>query len=328
MKSICYLVPYFGRLPQSCQMWLLSCEGNPSIDWILMTDDRTPYQYPTNVRVFYCSFDEMVERISNYFDFPVAINKPWKLCDFRPAYGEIFQDELKEYDFWGHCDMDMIWGDIRQFITEDVLNKYEKIGFQGHSTLYKNTPNVNSRYKKIFNGFNNYREVFGSNKGYCFDENGICDIYNAMKIPYYDVVNFAHLVIWTNSFFLGHLPKEENFKNRRQIFIWRDGKLKRLYLEDGSIREEEFMYLHTFMRPITYKIDEYKMKFTYAVYPDIVKRISPDIINYNFINSKGKCSALRYYLKLAYRNRKKLTVKKVWVNFKNKIRMNSEGRYK
>ena len=34
------------------------------------------------------------------------------------------------YDFWGHCDMDLIWGDIRNFITEDVLSKYDKIIIQ------------------------------------------------------------------------------------------------------------------------------------------------------------------------------------------------------
>ena len=43
MKSIAYLVPYFGKLPVGFKMWLLSCAANETIDWILLTDDRTEY---------------------------------------------------------------------------------------------------------------------------------------------------------------------------------------------------------------------------------------------------------------------------------------------
>lgn len=43
MKSIAYLVPYFGKLPAGFKMWLLSCAANETIDWILLTDDRTEY---------------------------------------------------------------------------------------------------------------------------------------------------------------------------------------------------------------------------------------------------------------------------------------------
>ena len=48
MKSIAYLVPYFGKLPAGFKMWLLSCAANETIDWILLTDDRTEYNYPNN----------------------------------------------------------------------------------------------------------------------------------------------------------------------------------------------------------------------------------------------------------------------------------------
>ncbi len=42
-----------------------------------------------------------------------------------------------------------MWGNIRTFYSENNLNKYERLGFLGHSTLYKNTPEVNARYKRI-----------------------------------------------------------------------------------------------------------------------------------------------------------------------------------
>lgn len=59
MTSVAYLIPYYGKLPQSFPMWLLSCKMNPTINWILITDDQTPYDFPENVKVEYCTYDEI-----------------------------------------------------------------------------------------------------------------------------------------------------------------------------------------------------------------------------------------------------------------------------
>ena len=59
MKSICYIVPYFGKLPNNFQLWLNSCSTNNTIDWIIFTNDKTYYNYPENVKVNYCEFEEV-----------------------------------------------------------------------------------------------------------------------------------------------------------------------------------------------------------------------------------------------------------------------------
>ena len=51
MKTIGYLVPYFGTLPKNMQLWLKSCAANPTIDWILLTDDKTEYDFPKMLRL-------------------------------------------------------------------------------------------------------------------------------------------------------------------------------------------------------------------------------------------------------------------------------------
>ena len=54
MFSIVFICPYFGKLPKGqFPLWLKSCENNPTIDWIIFTDDRTRYNYPKNVKVTY-----------------------------------------------------------------------------------------------------------------------------------------------------------------------------------------------------------------------------------------------------------------------------------
>ena len=311
MKSICYLVPYFGKFPSGFKMWLLSCAANETIDWILITDDRTKYDYPDNVKVHYCSYDSIKKRIQDNFDFPIVISRPWKLCDYRPAYGEIFSDELKDYDYWGHCDMDMIFGDIRKFITDEILERYDKVGFQGHSVLYRNTTEVNKRYRMSVEGAPNYKDVFTSGDGKFFDEVGICEIYDALKIPYYRETNFAHLDRFTTSFYLLYLPEEYGFKNNKQVFSWENGKIIRNYLNGSKVESEEYMYIHLFSRPISFKAKTYSKDIIYAIYPDIVREIKKEQLNYKFIKKHGTCSKLRFYVKVAWFYRKKITIKKV-----------------
>lgn len=314
MYKIAYLIPYFGKLPEGFKLWLLTCKTNSTIDWIIFTDDKTSYDYPNNVKVCYTTFNDFKKRIQSHFDFPIIIDRPWKLCEFRPAYGEIFHKELVGYDFWGHCDMDLIWGDIRKFITNDILEKYEKIGFQGHSTLYKNCSEVNLRYKTIIPGKIDYRKIFSSKEGHCFDENGICEIYDYLQISYYRETNFAHLDRFNTSFFLGHMPISEDYKNKRQLFVWKKGKVLRKYLFNRQIHQEEFMYLHFFSRPISYKEKTYNLTDQYVIYPDIVKNLNKEV-DRSYIKCYGKCSSIRFYCKVAYFYRKKLTLKKIVNSF-------------
>ena len=142
MKKIAFLLPFFGKLPSNFELWLKSCEYNSTIDFIVITDDKSSYNYPSNVIVYYCSYSEIKERIQSHYDFEVMIDRPWRLSLFKPAYGEIFETELEGYDFWGYCDVDLMWGDIRHFVTDDILEQYERVGTKGHASLYKNEKEV------------------------------------------------------------------------------------------------------------------------------------------------------------------------------------------
>lgn len=320
MKSIIYIVPYFGKMPKNFQLWLKSCEKNESINWIIITDDKTKYKYPTNVKVVYDSFENLRLRIQKHYDFKICLDRPWKVCEFRPAFGEIFEKEINGFDFWGYCDIDLIFGNIRKFITEDILNKYDKIGFQGHSTIYRNTKEVNERYKFEKEGLVTFREAFSNSKGYCFDEGGISKIYEALNIQYYNKVNFAHLCKYDYGFYLEHLPKEEDYKNKYQILTWENGNVYRYYIENKKIYKDEFMYIHFFCRPMSYKIKEYKEGTKYVFYPDVAKEINEKDITIGYIKRKSKHSRIRYYIKSIWYNRKKLTFNKIKGNIQRMIK--------
>lgn len=91
MKKCCFIIPYFGKLPNYFQLFLKSCEYNPDFNWILFTDDYYKFNYPQNVKVVYTSFEKLRKRVAEKFDFPISLEKPYKLCDYKPAYGYLFE---------------------------------------------------------------------------------------------------------------------------------------------------------------------------------------------------------------------------------------------
>lgn len=56
--------------------------------------------------------DEIKVTASEKLSFAVNIGYPYKLCDFKPAYGFLFPEIIKRYDFWGHGDIDVVYGNI------------------------------------------------------------------------------------------------------------------------------------------------------------------------------------------------------------------------
>lgn len=320
MKKISFVIPYFGKFPSLFKIWLLTCAKNPTIDWLIFTDDRTPFNYPQNVKVTYCSFDEMRQRIQSNFDFKISLEKAYKLCDFRVAYGEIFKEELKDYDFWGYCDIDLLWGNIREFYTDDVLEKFEKIGFQGHSSLYKNTEKISSFYKTQVDGCPFYKEILSTPKNWLFDENIICKMYDLKDIKYFTDTVFAHLNRYSYGFFLKYLPPEYDYRNNRQIFILEDGNLTRLYLEGNEIRKENYMYIHFFSRPMTLKVENSCLDSRYIIIPDKIIEDNTIKIDAKFIEKYGKKGAISYCIRCLKQHYKKITLKKLLSAIKNQIK--------
>lgn len=309
-KTIVLIVPYFGKLPYNFQLWLESCRYNPIIDWLIFTDDYTQYSYPDNVKVTYCTFQTMKGRIQKLFDFEISLEKPYKLCDYRVAYGDIFYDKIKNYDEWGYCDIDVLFGNIRKFITNDVLNKYEKIGFQGHLTIFRNSKENRYMYKRKIAGIANYQEIFTSSEMRFFDEDVFTKIYDTLHIPVYKEVHFAHLSMYHKDFMLGHFDKSENYKNSDQVFTWNRGTLLRYYLYEDKVYTEEFIYIHFFKRRMELKISDFNEIEELLIFPNKIQNFSGKI-DYKLIRKKAHTSEILFELKYLYRNLDKFSIAKV-----------------
>lgn len=272
MHSILFICPYFGKLPESqFPLWLQSCQYNPTINWLVVTDDRTEYHYPSNVKVEYTTWDMFRQRVQSNFDFPIALNKPYKLCDYKPAYGDIFKEEVIGYDFWGHTDTsDTIYGDLRHFLTEEKLKDAEKVCLLGHFSLYRNTPKRNRRYTLPNKSGIKYEEIFTTDKSRAFDEfcsNSINRIYreygfNIVEIPdiCFDVAppdkfnhNFTRHIL--NDTWTCYYPPESH----GWIILWEKGKLYAIWRMGWvKLRKKEFGYVHLQKRKMTGTVPDNK----------------------------------------------------------------------
>ncbi len=136
------IVPYFGKFPSYFGLWLRSCAINPEIDWLLVTDISSEYEFPANVRVVSWDFASVVHRIQEVLGKDVVVPVPHKLCDYKVFYGLIFNELLVDYRYWGYCDVDVIFGKLASFITGDVLQSHDKLFGLGHFCLMPNTERV------------------------------------------------------------------------------------------------------------------------------------------------------------------------------------------
>lgn len=171
-KSIAILTCYFGKWPWYFPYFIHSCKFNPTIDFIIITDNNEPIpDKPANVKIIHKMLDEIKVTASEKLGFAVNIEYPYKLCDFKPAYGFLFSEIIKRYDFWGHGDIDVVYGNIRDFMTEEILISYDVISSRhdyitGNFCLFRNDEQINT----LFMQSKDFETVFSSPENFCFDE--------------------------------------------------------------------------------------------------------------------------------------------------------------
>lgn len=241
-NQVCVIGVYFGTLPAYFSLWLLSCKCNTQVDFRVITDmNLSAYTLPDNVKSIPCTIDEMRKRASRILGFEACLPEPYKCCDFKPLYGLIFADVVKGYEYWGHCDFDLLWGDLSTFFVKYRLSDYEKFLPYGHLALYRNTLENNSRYRLSGSLCGNYVQAFGNGKHIAFDEDsGINMIYRQHQIPLFSKRIFADISDTYHRFRCAQ--KDRNY--RMQVFYWKNGKVYRAFYYRGMIRTEEFLYIH------------------------------------------------------------------------------------
>src|SRR5512133_1556102 len=209
--SIRLVVPHFGARPSYFRLVVRSMAANPDVSWLLLTEQPVP-DAPPNVAV--------------------------QLCDFRPAFGEIFADELAGYDFWGHSDLDLVFGRIREHLPAAAF-RADKILFNGNFSLYRNTAETAGWYRHEV-GKVSYRQAMTNPAAMHFDEwAGIYYIVEDLGAP-----AWHEDVIFDISFRRYRTHAEASPGRDPRRYAWEDGEVCEYRLEHGRPVRRTALLIH------------------------------------------------------------------------------------
>jgi hypothetical protein len=244
MKSLAFLTCWFGYYPWYFPYFIHSCSYNPEVDFIIITNNKELIpKKPPNVKIVHKTLEETKMIASRRLGFSVSIDYPYKMCEFKPAYGFLFPEIIKDYEFWGSGDIDIIFGNIRDFLTAEILDMYDFISLRhdyttGCFALYRNTEQMNTFFMRS----KDFRQVFSDPGYHNFDECGFA---------------FAGLHAGKSIFeidskieSLTHIMKQANNNNEIKAhfdFILMEGATGRVTFDNGKIfykRELEAILYH------------------------------------------------------------------------------------
>jgi hypothetical protein len=173
--KVVIIIPFFGKkFPDYFRLYIKSAAFNRKIDFMFFTDIKTEEQLPSNLIMNVLSIDEFNKLTSKITGVNPCIQSEYcyKLCDLKPMYGKIFQDYILDYDYWGWGDIDLIYGNVEDFLHKKIKEGFDIISLRkkwmsGATCLFRNSTETNDLYLLS----DDWQKVLSNpNKYYGFDE--------------------------------------------------------------------------------------------------------------------------------------------------------------
>lgn len=260
-KKCIFILPYFGKFNNYFQLFLNSFSYNSSFDLLIITDCVDKYNYPANVRLVNSKLAEVKATAEKKLGFEVCLDKPYKLCDFKPAYGLLFEEYIGGYEYWGHCDCDILFGNLEEILTPLLEQGYDKLFAAGHMTIYKNTYENNRRFMSLHNGVAIYKEAFTTSDIYVFDEdcqskhhndNNVHSIFLESGVKVFSEDLSMNPSAGSAKFIQAkYIPQERKFIKQLYVkarYYFDKGDIFSLYAQEGRLKRNGYLYMHFQMR--------------------------------------------------------------------------------
>jgi hypothetical protein len=287
MKSILIIIDYFGgKWPEWFPIFLESCRQNSTVNWLFHTDCPCDFAGISNVAFQNIAFEDYIKQVNHKLDVRFDPADYYKLCDLRPMYGVLYDEDIKPFDFWGYGDLDVIYGNIRHFYTDKVLENNvistHTWCISGHFAIIRNEEWLNNAFRKI----RNWKKIIEKRSNQRFDEDTFSKLFLYPKrLP----VSWQKLYDFLNpgtKKFRSDLYFKEQYTTPLTPASWKSGKPDHplvWFWKDGHItnepdENEEFIYLH-FMnfKHARYMDQKYGKK---AFWSDLLKIVQVEPGNY------------------------------------------------
>lgn len=300
-NKICFVVPFYGSWPNYAKLWALSAKFNPNIHFLIVTDIEIPYSLGPNIRLLIESYDNTMSRLSTATGIDSTEKRYHKLCDYKPFYGLAFKDELRQFEYWGYTDIDIILGDFSQVIQ--IINETKCDFFFthtkpiGHCTIIRNSDKCN----KVGLSVKNYKQRLLSSK-HSTHLSESTELHEAIKengLTTYSIQDLKnewkkYRPIVSVSIDSDHSIYDFGYKNN--FIIHCEENKVTAYCLENSLEKKEIIYIHfmgTKARRYWKKID-YVNSYPFSLTP---YGLEPGLIDVNKIHSlhfklKSYCYAI------------------------------------
>lgn len=238
MKAL-VICAYMGPLPNYFALWLRSAAANPRVDFLLVGDHPPPHPLPANVRHKSINLEQLRILWSELAGFPVALTSPYKLNDFKPLFWRL-ADDLNRYDYWGYCDLDLLFGDLAPLLDR-TMGHFDMILSEGHLRFLRNDERTRNAWREII-APRRWQDVLADPANFGMDEHhGINRVFARPDRSWF--ANSGMIADIDPSFRqLRLLPCFKNYTV--QAFFWDNGKLFRERWHSGRYWRDEFLYIH------------------------------------------------------------------------------------
>ena len=246
MKKI-IIIPYFGDFHPLFSLYSKGIKFNTSFDFYLITDQIISINYK-NLFVEKTSFKNLQKKIKKTLG--VYPKTPYKLCDYKPLYGEIFKEHLSDYDYWGYSDIDMVLGDLSIYNNIIESNLYDKILDRGHLSFFKNIKSVNNFFNINNSVYSQYKYLLGSKRIWVTDETYGKIIYGVNRL-----INKAYTkrtLFFDASPYYNEFTDLNNASSEIGFFDYRGDKLFFCTFKNNLEQQKEYLYSHFIKREVQF----------------------------------------------------------------------------
>jgi len=246
--KILIISPFFGKPNLLYRIWVKTLVGNPSISFLLPVDSEETLSFISslnapNIKSFYMSIKDFQALAETTLKTKCLIQTGRKLADFRPAFGLMFAQYVKRYDYWGVCDSDVVFGNLREVFTDKWAASFDKYNVYAHLMIFRNTDENNHLFmsKNLLKNatwkdalacpYNCYIEEFPISR--VFDLSG--------KKTDIDFNDYADIHVYHYRF---RTSEKTSFGSTPFILLWDNGHLFVLSKAKKSLEKHEIIYAH------------------------------------------------------------------------------------
>lgn len=151
---------WFGKIPDYFWYHIETTKNLENIDFLLVTDQDVDLKLQ-NYKVIKVTPVEIENKVSAMLNYEYKIENFRKINDLKSCYGELFEDEIANYQYFGFYDIDTLFGDFKKWIFPHIP-EYDVISFAdslyhnrlgGPLTIIRNTYDFRRLYRKKIERF-------------------------------------------------------------------------------------------------------------------------------------------------------------------------------